>query len=185
MIIIDELKSIDVHYLKRRGFLKQGRISEGSIIWSIEGQQTASIRIKVDCTDNPSIQFNYSYNGVIMEYKAELVIVRSNLGKGVRYYFRCPISGKSCLKLHLYKGQFLHKSSLPNGIYLCQLVNKTDTDILVKVVDAMYQNAELYEELKSIKQHYQGEPTRRALSIMNKIEKNDNVIGKLNQTFTN
>jgi len=47
----------------------------------------------------------------------ELVSVPSNLGKGLRWYFVCPVTGKRATYLFLYKGIFIHRLGIDKAFY--------------------------------------------------------------------
>ncbi|TDQ18609.1 hypothetical protein DFQ04_0414 [Algoriphagus boseongensis] len=60
---------------------------------------------------------NYYLNGSQSEQFIEILFEPSNLGIGDVWYFSCPASGRRCRKLVLWKGKFVHQSSIDHVFY--------------------------------------------------------------------
>lgn len=43
---VEETRAVDIRYLKQHGLLEAG--SSGTLRWSIDGEETGSIRLRVD-----------------------------------------------------------------------------------------------------------------------------------------
>jgi len=107
-ILYDDLKTISIQFLTKHGYLKPNQWQNGTLNWSRNGNPTGSISIKV-CTmpEYPFIELEYKYNENPMNYKIQLVCAPSNLGKGVVWFFVCPLTGKRCRKLYLANSFFI------------------------------------------------------------------------------
>ena len=101
-----------------------------------------------------------------------MVSIKSNLGKGKIWYFRCPFTGKRCRKLHLIDERFMHRSALPSGMYSSQTHSKK-WRLMEKVYGCYFDVDRYYEQLysKHFKTHYNGKPTKRYLKLMRQINK--------------
>jgi hypothetical protein len=55
----------------------------------------------------------------------ELVSVPSNLGKGVRWYFVCPVTGLRAVNLYRHNGLFVHRKAIANAYYEKQIESPT------------------------------------------------------------
>lgn len=114
------------------------------------------------------VYFSYSYNGTIRKYKVEVISRPSNLGKGVVWFFICPVTKKTCRKLYFNKGFFLHRTAFPEIIYeqqkLSKRIRKLDKMIKLTLDESIY--LEFYQ--KHIKTHYKGKATKRFARITKK-----------------
>ena len=64
------------------------KFKTGSIQWSRNGENFASIRVEVKISESDSyIYFDYSSKGEPRNYKVKIIRKNSNLGKGIIYYF--------------------------------------------------------------------------------------------------
>ena len=108
-ILYDEVKTVEISFLKKHGYLNPSHIKRGAISWSRYGEETGSISITVDTKSvEPHVVFDYKYNGEPVKYKVFLHKTQSNLGKGEMFCFRCPKTHKYCRKLYLVDTLFLH-----------------------------------------------------------------------------
>jgi len=74
-------------------------------------QITGSISIAVDTfSESPCLELDYKLDGKPINYKVDLVNVPSNIGKGVVWFFVCPMTGKKCRKLYLVDTYFTSRS---------------------------------------------------------------------------
>jgi hypothetical protein len=153
-------------------YLKSYGIRTGTTSWTINGQPHAKIDFKVTHTENGTfITFDYRCNGEPIKYNVNLINRISNLGKGVMWFFVCPVSGKRCRKLYLYSKHFLHREAYKSLMYESQLKSQK-TRNMFKVLDAVFIKDEVYEELykKYFKTHYNGKETKRYKKLKNIIE---------------
>ena len=118
--------------------------------------------------DESYIQLKYVHtkgeNKTDLDYKIYLLKIPSNLGKGFRYYFICPISGKRAKILYSAYGSlyFKHREEYKDRIYYeGQNDSKSFRDAssyrIGKLLDDLYK--------KQKKSHYRGLPTKLLLRI--------------------
>jgi len=85
----DELKCLDVNWLKRQGMLSPGRWS--TVSWSRNGEQTGQISVRAE-ENNISLEYNWRYGGD--DWERVLETVRLNWTTcyfgGCRPWFVCP-----------------------------------------------------------------------------------------------
>ena len=178
----DASKRISISYLKQQGYLEPGQFSQGPLNFSVNGNPTGSIMICTDTTGEPYLKLTYSQTNretgekTNLDYKVWLVKVPSNLGRGFRYYFQCPVSGKRCTILYMaYDSQyFKHREAYQNRIYYpVQMEPQHYRCFQYHAVKR--QLDELYKKQK--KNHYRGNKTRLA----ERIERLEKKYGKLNR----
>ena len=87
----------------------------------------------------------------------------SNLGKGFKWYFRCPFTDKLCMKLYLHNGTFMHRRAIKGGMYSKQTYSKNDRR-LIQQYEKLFLIERLYEKLCQpyAKKYYKGKPTKLA-----------------------
>lgn len=171
-ILFDELKTIDINFLRKNGYLKPENWQSGIITWSRGERKTGSISVIV-CTlsHNQYIELNYKYNEQPINYRVQLVPVISGLGKGVVWYFICPKTEKRCRKLYLADTYFLHRTAF-TGMYGKQIASKKYRH-LDKTIGVYVKADSLYEQLykKYFKKTYAGKPTKKYQRIMQQLNK--------------
>jgi hypothetical protein len=176
-ILYDEVKKVDISFLKKHGYLKPNQLKVGSVHWSRNGENIGSISIRV-CThsENLFLEFDYKCNQVPIKYKVQLVSAPSNLGKGVIWYFVCPRTGKRCRKLYLADTYFYHREAFKGCMYEKQTQSKKSR-YLDKMLGAYFKTDQLYEQLykKNFKKQYAGKPTKNYLKLTQQIQKAESV----------
>tara|TARA_R110000823_G_scaffold213278_5_gene343232 strand:+ start:209 stop:769 length:561 start_codon:yes stop_codon:yes gene_type:complete len=171
--LFNAVLQISISKLKELGYLNTDQSKLGVITWTINGEDTASISIKVSTyTDQPHIELDYSHRGEPRNYSVGLVTITSNLGKGLIWYFRCPQTYKLCRKLYLVGGYFLHREAFNGCMFETQTHSKYYRE-LDKVFGIYFRIDDLYSQLyqKNFKKTYAGRPTKRYLRIMKQIHK--------------
>ncbi len=174
-IIYDSLRMVTISFLKTHKYLEPDGVKGGNIIWSQNGQLIGNIDIKVNTVeDNPYLELDYKANGTPINYRVQLVTIPSNLDVGLIWYFVCPVTGKRCRKLYLAGNYFYHRTAY-RGLYEKQSQSKRSRE-LNKIFD-YWETDKLNEQLnkKHFKQTYNGKPTRRYISLTNKIKKSQRV----------
>lgn len=172
--LYEDLKSISISFLKEGDYFCGYR--SGRVTWSRYGQVTSSLNITVSTLEwgESYLQFDYLYNGKPISYKVSLEKVPSNLGKGFRWYFRCPFNQKRCIKLYLYNGYFTHREAIP-ALYEIQTYSAKSRS-LGKLYGAILGIDRLWFEEQAkpyTKKHYRGKPTpiMRKINRMEQIKK--------------
>ena len=173
--LYDELKTVSISFLAKHGYLKPNQWKGGSINWSRNGNNTGSISIKV-CTqpENSFIELDYNCNKSPINYRVQLILTPSNLGKGVVWYFVCPYTGKRCRKLYLADTYFYHRSAFRGCMYETQTQSKKNRQ-LNKTLGAYFKSDNLYSELykKNFKKTYAGKLTKKYLRIIEQLQKSE------------
>jgi len=175
--LYNEALQISISRLKKWEYLNPEQIKSGTITWSRNGNQTGSISIKVNTkSEQPYIELDYKYRDEPRNYKVRLVSIPSSLGKGVVWYFVCPVTKKRCRKLYSIGGYFLHREAFSGCMYETQTHSKKYRQ-LDKALGAYFRTDELYSQLyqKHFKKTYAGKPTKRYLRIMEQIQKAESI----------
>jgi hypothetical protein len=176
--LFDEVKTVEISFLKKHGYLEPNQIREGIISWSRNGQKTGSISIMVNTKDNiSSIELDYKCNNEPIKYKVSIIDIPSNLGKGKVNLFQCPRTHKLCRKLYLADTYFLHRSAFNGCMYECQ----TQPKKIRGLNDALgtYLKAEQYYtqlNKKHFKKTYAGKPTKKYLWLMERINRAESIV---------
>lgn len=162
---------VTISFMKTHRYLEPDGFKGWNIIWTMNGQPDGNIDIKVNTVEyNSYLELAYKANGTPINYRVKLVTIPSNLGKGLIWYFLCPVTGKRCRKLYETGGYFYHRSAC-RGMYDKQTQSKKSRD-LYKVFGSLG-NDQLYRQLykKNFKRTYAGKPTRSYTRLTNKIDK--------------
>jgi hypothetical protein len=174
--LYDECKTISISFLNKHGYLNADQWRSGTITWSRgEGeykQITGRISIVVDTfSESPYLELDYKLNDKPINYKVQLLNVPSNIGKGVVWFFICPITGKRCRKLYLADTYFLHREAFRGCMYDKQTKSKKWREFQ-NIFGFAFESDEAYEEIhsKNFKTHYAGKPTKRYQRLMRKID---------------
>ena len=123
--LYDEVLQINISKLKEWSYLNSKQIKSGTISWSRNGIQVGRISIQGNInSDVPYIELDYKYRNELRNYKVRLVSIPSNLGKGLIWYFNCPVTKKNCRILYLIAGFFLHREAFNGCMYDCQTKSK-------------------------------------------------------------
>jgi hypothetical protein len=168
--VFEQCTVLSTKELIRWGYLNPGSITHGQIKWTRYNYDTTDVSITVDTIKN-SVELNYNINGNTFSYRILLSVVKSNLGKGIVYFFLCPMTGTRCRKLHLYGGIFRHRSSF-DGFYQWQVYGKKDRN-LCKIYDLMKYGREAVGIInsKNFKRFYNGVPTKRYSKYLSDYDK--------------
>lgn len=175
--LYNEALQIHISKLKEWEYLNPNQVKSGSLTWSMNGNKTGSISIRVNThSEQPYIELDYKYRNEPRNYKVSLVSMPSNLGKGLIWYFLCPQTNKRCRKLYSIGGYFLHREAFIGCMYESQTQSKKNRKLL-KTLDAYFKSDDLYSQLhkKHLKKTYAGKPTKRYLRILEQIEKADRI----------
>lgn len=159
----DEVKSLSVADLKKGGYLQLNQWQEGTVTWHCRNIQTGNIRITVNTVaPEPYVELNYFFKGKPIQYTIRLVTVPSNLGKGIIWYFLCPITHKRCRILYSMGELFLHRHACKGYLYEVQAYPKAHRKLfcnLRKLFTLKKQYPQLFK--KYSKRIYAGKPTKR------------------------
>lgn len=101
---VDAACRIDLRFLRKRGALKEGCRTGGTLHWSRRGEPSGSMgyTVVMDPEDRRLI-LSYSTNGEARTVTVQLVAVPMRFG-GFRYYALCPRTGRRCLVLPVVGG---------------------------------------------------------------------------------
>lgn len=178
--LYDECNTVSISFLKQHQYLTPGTYKSGCINWSINGKSRGSISIAVNTfADQPYLELNYKIHDKPINYKVNLITVTSNIGKGVVWFFICPVTGKRCRKLYLVGTYFLHREAFTGCMYDKQKQSKKwrNFDALF---GSLFTVDDAYEKIDSkyFKTHYAGKPTKRYQRLMKKINTANKPISK-------
>ncbi|HWB26773.1 MAG TPA: hypothetical protein VG738_14920 [Chitinophagaceae bacterium] len=171
--LFDECKTVSIAFLRKHQYLKPGQFNRGTISWSRNGVAYSWIGIVVDTnSEEPYIEFDYNITATkkLINYRVNLVTVPSNLGKGVVWFFECPVTGKRCRILYLGHERFLHREAFTGCMYQKQTLSHK-----ARANEALYERAFaediVYKEFfsKHFKKHYRGKETKRVLKLQKKL----------------
>lgn len=173
--ILDDCYTVSISNLNRWGCLVDGQIKSGSVHWERGGNRVAGVNYSTVIGLTPGqayIEFDYTCNGEKIEWRVPLLSISSNLGKGLVWFFRCPVTGKRCKKLHFINRRFMHRSAVRGAMYKQQTQSKKWRN-WSRVFDAYEIGADVLTEMQRpyFKQEYQGKPTRRFTRLIRKAER--------------
>jgi len=175
--LFDEEKSISITDLKLLGYLNNNRITSGNVNWKTRHKNTGSISIEVTMNDDTNyIDFSYTCNNVVYNYRVRLVCIKSNLNKGEIWYFQCKFTNMRCRKLHLINGEFQHRTALKRGLYSKQTHSKKWRS-MEKNYGSYFDSENSYSELysKHFRKYYKGKPTKKYLKLLQKFSEIEKV----------
>ena len=175
--LYDGALQVSITKLKQWGYLNVDRWKGGTITWSCNGEQTASIDITVDMASySPHIELYYKYRDEPRKCKIHLVSVMSNLGVGEVWYFWCPHTGKRCRILYSIGGWFLHREAF-RGVYYDSQTRSKRTRYIETICKPYFNQDKVYKELYKpyFKTHYAGKPTKRYQRICKKLSATNSV----------
>lgn len=169
-LIYDDMRSFSVSTLLRLKILLPNVSKSERLIWTRDGQEIASINIKIVQPQN-IMTLSYEANGEPIKYDVKLETEFSNLGFGKVWYFVCPATGKRCKKLFGGK-YFLSRHAYPDALYEKQTYSKYGR-ALDKAFSQSSKLDKLYSELNSryFKTHYADRETARYKRILTEINK--------------
>jgi len=169
--LFEDCRTITISKLKEWGYLNPDITKSGYITWSRQDVQTAKIYVNVNMANEwGSLSLEYTCNKEPVKYDVAIISKRSNLGKGLLWFFVCPETGQYCRKLHLGQKYFFHRTAFKGYIYELQTWSK-NTRIEAKTVYKDLLDEKYYEEMycKHFKKHYRGMPTKRFVRLLTKI----------------
>ena len=170
--LLNEVNTITIKNLKNWDYLPNSGKKEGVVIWSLNGEETSSIRLLVDIDkDEGRIFLSYTFRGEDISYKVPLESRISNLGKGRIWFFICPFTGKRCRKLYLLGKYFCHRECDPSALYESQIYSKKSR-ALIGAIKAYLDHEKLKEDGQQIRVFYNGKVTKkyeRLTKLMRKI----------------
>jgi hypothetical protein len=171
--LFDEVKTINIAFLKQHGYLQPEQIKSGTITWSRNGVKTSSIGIEVNTFEN-FIELDYKANEVPVNYRIQLVKRTANIGNGVLWFFECQNTLKLCRKLYYSNPYFLHREGCKGAMYESQTYSKRTRE-MIKILTEFHGSDEGYETIrqKHFKRHYQGIPTKRYTKARQQIERGE------------
>ncbi|MBZ5859448.1 hypothetical protein [Flavihumibacter profundi] len=175
-ILLDYLIPLDITILNKEIGLKAiGRRKKGITLYTtnpITGNKelAASMQISVNIdtnTDNDYAEVKFSIKGRPITQSIKLVAKKAPIGKGVVYYFKCPITGSLRRKLYLYEGRFVSKLAINNPHYLSQIQSSTERNTSKELKQLIrLQNTAKQVTRKYFKVYYAGNLTKRYMRSM-------------------
>ena len=118
--LVEDCISIDLAQIMRLGPVRTGQAGSGELHWSIDGQRIASATFRLDLIDSEKPRLTLHFlatlpNGESLPTKQAIALTttKQNLG-GLRWWMRCPVTGKRTRTLHLASGrnQFASREAL-------------------------------------------------------------------------
>ena len=179
--LYDEMKTIRISYLNRNNLLKHGFKTSGVLTWGSKGEVTSSISFSVmNRSVNPVITLEYTSNSKPISYNVQLVSIPSNLGKGVVWYFICPVTKKRCRKLYLCSGYFYHRTAFKGCMYEKQTYSHNTRSLGIQV-DRLFGSDKAFEQIysKYFKKTYNGRKTKKYEKLLKQIGISDQVDPKI------
>lgn len=170
-VFYDDVKKINISFLKKHNYLNPFQMQSGEINWSRDGVKHSSISITVCTFENSYLKLTYTCRDQEIQYKVPLVKVPSNLGKGKQWFFQCPRTHLLCRTLYHCDLHFYHRNAFKGFMYESQARSKK-LRLIDRVYGSYFKQDNYYDELysKHFKTHYAGKPTKRYLSLMEKIQ---------------
>jgi hypothetical protein len=108
---VDFVPRLDIRKLRRRGGLRPGGVTTGTLEWTRRGGQAASVDMRIDLRDGVSqMVLEFDFDGQPFGQAIDIVNRPMPYG-GRRYYFVCPRRGHRCEVLALVGGQFASRQA--------------------------------------------------------------------------
>lgn len=170
-----ECKRINLSYLLKNGFVKQGCEIYSIMSWT-SGCKISILSNLTEGNNYMRLMYTSTFNTgetKQFDYKVYLESVPSNLGKGEVLYFRCPVSGKRCRVLYKAYGCEVWKcrEAYANRIYYpLQLSSKRN-----RYNDRYWALDVQIDQLNKMRKAdtYRGNPTRRAQRLQGLINQQE------------
>lgn len=167
-LTIKETVRINIDSLKRSKCLNKGAVTSFKSEWS----GGASLMGIITYTEKEkTLTLKYLYCKKPMEYKIQIVEVKSNLDKGVNLYFICPVTNNRCKTIFCCYGSEIFKSrqAYNRRLYytsqICSKVYRSST---------RYNSTESkVNQLQSMRRakNYKGKETKRHKRLIKLIDK--------------
>ncbi len=168
--LYDEVKTLDIKSYKAKGYLQPNQQSTGVSRWTRNGEVTGSISFAIHMEETSGyLELDYNYKQKPIKYRVFIVSKPSNLGKGLVWYFICPVTKKHCRKLYLISGYFLHREAFTGCMYDCQKKSKSIRPFM-KMLKDCFAKTDFMKGRKYIQTHYRGKLTKAYLKYL-KLEK--------------
>lgn len=173
--ILDRAQTLSIGRLNAWGVLTPGQSRSGVIYWGEADDRQASVGYFASVSREAGqayIHFRYAYDGEQIQWRVPLVCVPANIGKGLVWFFRCPITGKRCKKLHLVNGRFVHRSAIRGAMYKRQTESKKWRSVS-RLFDLHDLRAGVWDEIHKpyFKAEYRGKETRRCARLIRKLQR--------------
>ena len=125
--LYNEVLKISMSKLLQWGYIKPGKKIKSNMVWSREGVKNAEIYFYINMLDqdNMFIELNYKFKGEPRKYRIGITSIKSNLDKGMIYYFVCSKTKLRCRNLYCVSGYFLHRTAFNGCMYECQTHSKS------------------------------------------------------------
>jgi hypothetical protein len=165
-ILYDHCLHLSISFLKKYQYLIPGQSKRGTVSWTRgEGENkeiTAQIGILVHLGKEPYLELYYKQNGKPISYRVRLFSVTSNIGKGVVWFFVCPLTGNHCRKLYCVDDRFLHREAYQGCMYEKQTYSKRWRREK-RIFDSMFTREDILSEIDKpyFRTEYSGKPTKR------------------------
>ena len=175
--LYDDLKTVNISFLAKHGYLKPNHWKSGTITWSRNGSKTGSISISVNTNSlSPYLELDYKSYDTPINYQVPLVSIPSNIGKGIIWYFLCPHTNKRCRKLYLADTYFYHRTAFRGCMYEKQTQSKKER-YWDSTIGVYFQTDQLFGKLhkKYFKKQYAGKPTKKYLELTRKIQRAESI----------
>jgi hypothetical protein len=130
-ITTGEAQRIEISYLFKQGFISRGKGIQGTLSWN-NGNRIGFISELSEGKQEIRLYYqNQKPTGEIndLDYRIQLSSIPSNLGRGLIWYFICPISGRKARILYKCYGSLYFKSrkAYQGRIYYsCQIASKNN-----------------------------------------------------------
>jgi hypothetical protein len=172
---VSECLTLNVSFLKG---LQPGDIRDNTLTWYRGDEKRGSVDFFAYAVGREpgqaSVRLNYTYDSKPMQWEIELICIPSNLGKGKGFiwFFKCPVTGRKCRKLHFVDGRFVHRSALIGAFYELQTYSQR-TILLKRLVDVCIVPYNVKKEMKGryFKPTYNGNITRRHERLLQQIDR--------------
>lgn len=173
----DMVPSIKITSLKNWGYLEGKRTTDFDYSWTGGWMESKTINVIIDTNcEKPCMLLQYDHEGESMQVLVYFTFVKSNLGKGLIWYFECPYTGKHCRKLYHLGKYFAHREAFNNACYMSQTLSDNKRWLSTGWVKFNRKEKALgWLHGKHFKTHYKGKPTKRYLQALKWIEEGEGI----------
>lgn len=181
----DHCKSISISDFARHGYLRPGQTKSGTLTWRLNGISVGSILATSNLiSSKPFLELRYICDDKPIQYKIQLVSSPSNIGKGVVWYFICPLTGKQCRKLYAIGDTFLHRDAYSGCMYATQTKSRKQRN-RKRLRDMAFGSHKDEPQIGSryFKSTYAGKATKRFQKRTDEIQSSMRMLSQLRDNF--
>lgn len=164
----DEVCQIDTAWLRDLGMLRQFPFGMTRFLsWDKNDHRSLSVRATTGWVSATTAYLELDYSGSEGQVSDRIGLegVTSNLGRGIVWFFVCPVSGKRCRKLYFLNGRFRSRHAFPSAMYRSQVEPRSERGFrrLLTLHGTLKTPKIVWDDHDPMhfRRYYRGKPTKR------------------------